>query len=84
MEMAVAVAGFSPAEADELRQAMAAKRSELRMMKLKSRFYSGMAENGIAGAAADQLFDALAAFSNFGFPSRTRSPSRTSSTARRG
>jgi len=83
MEMAVAVAA-SRAEADELRQAMAAKRSELRMMKLKSRFYSGMAENGIAGAAADQLFDALAAFSNFGFPSRTRSPSRTSSTARRG
>jgi error-prone DNA polymerase len=68
MEMAVAVAGFSPAEADELRQAMAAKRSELRMMKLKSRFYSGMAENGITGGAADQLFDALAAFSNFGFP----------------
>jgi error-prone DNA polymerase len=45
-----------------------AKRSELRMMKLKSRFYAGMAENGIEGAAADQLFDALAAFSNFGFP----------------
>jgi error-prone DNA polymerase len=68
MEMAVAVGGFSPAEADELRQAMAAKRSELRMMKLKSRFYAGMAENGITGPAADQLFDALAAFSNFGFP----------------
>ncbi|HEY5103612.1 MAG TPA: OB-fold nucleic acid binding domain-containing protein, partial [Acidimicrobiales bacterium] len=68
MEMAVAVAGFSPAEADELRQAMAAKRSELRMMKLKSRFYAGMQENGISGAAADQLFDALAAFANFGFP----------------
>jgi error-prone DNA polymerase len=68
MEMAVAVAGFSPAEADELRQAMAAKRSELRMLKLKSRFYSGMAQNGITGAAADQLFDALAAFANFGFP----------------
>src|SRR5665213_2169513 len=68
MEMAVAVAGFSPAEADELRQAMAAKRSELRMLKLKSRFYAGMQENGISGAAADQLFDALAAFANFGFP----------------
>jgi error-prone DNA polymerase len=68
MEMAVAVAGFSPAESDELRQAMAAKRSELRMMKLKSRFYAGMAENGITDAAADQLFDALAAFANFGFP----------------
>ena len=68
MEMAVAVAGFSPGESDELRQAMASKRSELRMMKLKSRFYAGMAQNGITGAAADQLFDALAAFANFGFP----------------
>jgi len=68
MEMVVAVAGFSPAEADELRQAMAAKRSELRMLKLKSRFYAGMAKNDITGAAADQLFDALAAFANFGFP----------------
>ena len=68
MEMAVAVAGFSPAEADELRQAMAAKRSELRMLKLKSRFYAGMALNGITGSTADQLFDALSAFANFGFP----------------
>jgi len=68
MEMAVAVAGFSPAEADELRQAMAAKRSEIRMLKLKSRFYAGMAANGITGSAADQLFDALSAFANFGFP----------------
>ncbi|MGH3733875.1 MAG: error-prone DNA polymerase [Acidimicrobiales bacterium] len=68
MEMAVAVAGFSPGESDELRQAMAAKRSEVRMMRLKSRFYEGMAQNGITGAGADQLFDALAAFANFGFP----------------
>jgi error-prone DNA polymerase len=64
----VAVAGFSPAEADELRQAMSAKRSDLRMLKLRDRFYNGMAANGITGAAADQLFDALAAFANFGFP----------------
>jgi error-prone DNA polymerase len=68
MEMAVAVAGFSPAEADELRQAMAAKRSEVRMLRLKSRFYAGMADNGITGATADQLYSALAAFANFGFP----------------
>jgi error-prone DNA polymerase len=68
MEMAVAVAGFSAAESDELRQAMAAKRSHVRMVKLRQRFYEGMAENGITGAAADQLFEALAAFANFGFP----------------
>ncbi len=68
MEMAVAVAGFSPAESDELRQAMAAKRSAVRMMRLKSRFYEGMASHGITGEPADQLFDALSAFANFGFP----------------
>ena len=68
MEMAVAIAGFSPAEADELRQAMAAKRSEIRMLRLKSRFYAGMAANGITGDIADQLYGALAAFANFGFP----------------
>ncbi len=68
MEMAVAVAGFSPTESDELRQAMAAKRSAVRMLGLKGRFYAGMATNGITGEAADQLFDAMAAFANFGFP----------------
>ncbi len=68
MEMAVAVAGFSPAEADELRQAMAAKRSEIRMLRLKSRFYAGMAVHGITGDAADALYQALSAFANFGFP----------------
>ena len=68
MEMAVAVAGFSPAEADELRQAMASKRSEIRMLKLKSRFYAGMASYGITGDSADQLYGALSAFANFGFP----------------
>ena len=68
MEMAVAVAGFSPAEADELRQAMAAKRSEVRMARLKGRFYDGMARYDIVGADADRLWDALSAFANFGFP----------------
>ena len=68
MEMAVAVAGFSPAEADELRQAMAAKRSELRMLRLKGRLYAGMAARGVPDETADELYAALAAFANFGFP----------------
>jgi error-prone DNA polymerase len=68
MEMAVAVAGFSAAEADELRQAMAAKRSAVRMEKLRARFYDGMAQRGVVGDVADQIFAALAAFANFGFP----------------
>ncbi len=68
MEMAVAVAGFSAAEADELRQAMAAKRSAARMARLRDRLYAGMAGKGITDQAADRVWDALAAFANFGFP----------------
>jgi len=68
MEMAVAVAGFTAAEADELRQAMAAKRSAARMARLRGRLYEGMAARGITPEVADQLYDALAAFANFGFP----------------
>jgi error-prone DNA polymerase len=68
MEMAVAIAGFSAADADELRQAMAAKRSAARMEKMRERLFNGMAARGVTGAVADQVFDALAAFANFGFP----------------
>ena len=68
MEMAVAIAGFSAADADELRQAMAAKRSAARMDKMRQRLFEGMAARGVTGAVADQVFEALAAFANFGFP----------------
>jgi error-prone DNA polymerase len=68
MEMAVAIAGFSAADADELRQAMAAKRSAARMEKMRVRLYEGMAARGVTGEVADQVFAALAAFANFGFP----------------
>jgi len=68
MQMAIDVAGFSAAEADQLRQAMGSKRSAERMERLKGRLYAGMAERGITGSVADQIHDKLAAFANFGFP----------------
>jgi error-prone DNA polymerase len=68
MQMAIDVAGFTGAEADQLRQAMGSKRSHRRMEELRARFYDGMAANGITGEVADQIFDKLAAFANFGFP----------------
>ena len=68
MQMAIDVAGFSPAEADQLRQAMGAKRSGERMGKLRGRFYEGMAVRGITGEVADAIWDKLSAFANFGFP----------------
>ena len=68
MQMAMDVASFSPAEADELRQAMGSKRSARRMEALKERLYAGMRGNGIEGDIADELFLKLKAFANYGFP----------------
>src|SRR6202042_801801 len=36
--------------------------------QLKGRLYQGMAVHGITGEVADQIFDKLVAFANFGFP----------------
>jgi error-prone DNA polymerase len=68
MQMAIDVAGFTPAESDQLRQAMGAKRSHERMERLKGRLYDGMARNGITGATADEIYEKMLAFANFGFP----------------
>jgi error-prone DNA polymerase len=68
MQMAIDVAGFTPAEADELRQAMGSKRSRTRMERLRARLYEGMAERGITGAVADEIFLKMSAFANYGFP----------------
>jgi error-prone DNA polymerase len=68
MQMAIDAAGFSAAEADQLRQAMGSKRSASRMERLRARLYAGMAERGITGQVADTVFEQLAAFANFGFP----------------
>ena len=68
MQMAIDVAGFTPAESDELRQAMGSKRSAARMEKLRERLYAGMAERGITGDIADQIYVKMKAFANYGFP----------------
>ncbi|MEY4175613.1 MAG: hypothetical protein RI900_2778 [Actinomycetota bacterium] len=68
MQMAIDVAGFTPSEADQLRQAMGSKRSRARMERLKRRLYEGMAERGITGEVADEIFTKMAAFANYGFP----------------
>jgi error-prone DNA polymerase len=68
MQMAIDVAGFTPSEADQLRQAMGSKRSRARMERLRERLFEGMAGNGITGAVAEEIFDKMAAFANYGFP----------------
>ncbi|NTW40814.1 MAG: error-prone DNA polymerase, partial [Cellulomonadaceae bacterium] len=68
MQMAIDVAGFSGAEADQLRRAMGSKRSTERMEALHGRLMDGMALNGIGPEVGEQIFDKLKAFADFGFP----------------
>jgi error-prone DNA polymerase len=68
MQMAVDVADFTPAEADELRRAMGAKRSTHRTERLRERFYQGAAGHGIGADLAGRIYEKLMAFANFGFP----------------
>ncbi len=68
MQMAIDVAGFTPAEADQLRQAMGNKRSSERMERLRARFDAGCRNNGLQADVIDILWDKLAAFANYGFP----------------
>jgi error-prone DNA polymerase len=68
MQIAIDVAGFTPTEADELRQAMSAKRSGERMARLRDRLFAGMAARQVSVEVSEQVYEALAAFANFGFP----------------
>ena len=68
MQMAIDVAGFTPSEADQLRQAMGSKRSHAKMEKLRLRLFHGMKENGIVGEIADTIFRKMEAFASYGFP----------------
>jgi error-prone DNA polymerase len=68
MQLAIDVAGFDAAGADQLRRAMGSKRSAERMAQIKDRLYAGMAERGIAGELADDIYLKLSAFASYGFP----------------
>jgi error-prone DNA polymerase len=68
MQMAIDVAGFTATQADELRQAMGSKRSQVRMERLRQRLYDGMSKHGIIGTVADEIFEKMQAFSSYGFP----------------
>ncbi|MBI1723615.1 MAG: error-prone DNA polymerase [Gemmatimonadetes bacterium] len=68
MQVAIAAAGFTPGEADELRRAMGHKRSHERMAKICRKLIDGMAKNGIEPDVARRIFNQIAAFADYGFP----------------
>ncbi len=66
MQIAVALADFSFAEADLLRRAMSKKNPEA-MEKQRAKFVTGCARNGINNALATKIFDLIDYFSGYGF-----------------
>jgi error-prone DNA polymerase len=68
MQIAIDCAGFSPAEADRLRQAMSAKRAPERIEELRGRLLAGMSVRGIPTDVAEDIYVKILAFSSYGFP----------------
>jgi DNA polymerase-3 subunit alpha len=66
MEIAKQVAGFSPAEADDLRKAIGKKIHSL-MASLKDKFLEGCASNGVSAGAANQLWSDLEQAQDYSF-----------------
>jgi DNA polymerase-3 subunit alpha len=66
MEIAKKVAGFSPAEADDLRKAIGKKIHSL-MASLKGKFLEGCASNGVTPAVANQLWQDMEQAQDYSF-----------------
>jgi len=68
LRMAMTVASFSGAEAEELRRAVGMRRSMQRMKDLEGRLRDGMTRNGIGPEAQDNIVQGISSFAMYGFP----------------
>lgn len=66
MQIAQILSGYSLGEADMLRRAMGKKIKE-EMDKQRVRFVDGAVEGGLTSAKANEIFDLLAKFADYGF-----------------
>ncbi|CAN5164722.1 error-prone DNA polymerase [soil metagenome] len=67
MQVAQAVGGCSAEDADLLRRAMGSKRGVEKISSLREKLFAGMAANGITPDVAEQIYQKIEAFANFGF-----------------
>lgn len=68
MRMAVELAGFSPGQADELRRAIGAWRSDGRLDAIGSRLRAGLKASGLSDGFVDRVFEQIKGFADYGFP----------------
>ncbi|MEO5683632.1 MAG: error-prone DNA polymerase [Chitinophagaceae bacterium] len=68
MKIAIVAAGFSPAEADELRRSMATFKAVGMVKKFEEKLVNGMVANGYTKEYALRVFKQLEGFGSYGFP----------------
>jgi error-prone DNA polymerase len=68
LRIAMTVANFSGAEAEELRRAVGMRRSWERMKNLEGKLRAGMTTNGIAAATQETIVQNISSFALYGFP----------------
>jgi error-prone DNA polymerase len=68
MKIAIVAAGFSPAEADKLRRAMATFRRVGKIATFQTKMVEGMAAKGYAREFAKRCFRQIEGFGKYGFP----------------
>ncbi len=66
MEIAKRMAGFSPAEADDLRKAVGKKKRDL-MAQMRDKFLAGLAESGTDRRVAQDLWSLMTAAADYSF-----------------
>jgi error-prone DNA polymerase len=68
MQLAIVAAGFTPGEADQLRRAMAAWKRKGGLEHFHQRLLDGMHERGYTQAFAEQIYQQICGFGEYGFP----------------
>ena len=68
MRLAVVAAGFTPGEADQLRRAMGAWRRPGVIDEFHKKLVDGMLARGLAREFAEQVFNQIRGFGEYGFP----------------
>ncbi|MGA9524401.1 MAG: error-prone DNA polymerase [Myxococcaceae bacterium] len=68
MKLAMVAAGFTPAEADQLRRILSHKRAEELLVPFHSKFVEGAVARGYPRDFAENTFRQFKGFANYGFP----------------
>ena len=68
MKLAIEAAGFTPGEADGLRRAMAAWKRKGGLQPFQKQLVEGMRERGYPDGFAQQIFNQILGFGEYGFP----------------